>query len=377
MRVVMLCKACIVGMYQRKLEEIAVHEDIDLVVLVPPYWRDKRGMQPLERVHTTGYALKVLPTRFIGSYHLHYYPTLREELQALKPDLLHVDEEPYNLATWLAVRYAVALRVPSLFFTWQNIQRAYPPPFSFFERYVYEHVGFAIAGNQDALRVLRRKGFRGPARVLPQFGVDPHLFRPRPDLRASERPFTIGYAGGLIPEKGVDLLLQAVARLKGDWRLHIVGSGKEEPRLQKLARQLHIAQRITWTPRVPSTKMPEVYHQFDVLVLPSRTRANWKEQFGRVLIEAMACGIPVIGSTCGEIPHVIEDAGLVFPEGDVETLATHLQVLQEDPDLRRELGRKGRERVLQHYTHQRIAEETVRIYRHLAKDIGAVPTWRR
>ncbi len=376
MRVVMLCKACVVGMYQRKLEEIAAHEDIDLVVLVPPYWRDKRGMQKLERAHTKGYILKVIPARFIGSYHLHYYPTLREELHALQPDLVHVDEEPYNLATWLAVRYAVALRIPSLFFTWQNLLRTYLPPFSMFEHYVYKHVGFAIAGNQGALRVLRRKGFRGPARVLPQFGVDPDLFRPSPRHSSPSKPFTVGYAGGLVPEKGVDILLRAAARLKGDWQLHIVGDGPEKNRLQKLAHKLGISDRIQWTPRVPSTAMPDIYATFDVLVLPSRTRPNWKEQFGRVLIEAMACAIPVIGSTSGEIPHVIGPAGLVFPEEDVARLAEHLQTLQENPGLREELGQKGRERVLQHYTHQRIAQETVRIYRHLVEDIGAILTWR-
>ncbi len=376
MRVVMLCKACIVGMYQRKLEEIAAHEDIDLIVLVPPYWRDKRGIQKLERAHTQGYTLKVIPTRFIGSYHLHHYPTLREELNTLQPDLVHVDEEPYNLATWLAVRYAVAMHIPSLFFTWQNLMRTYPPPFSLFEHYVYKHVGFAIAGNQEALKVLRRKGFRGPARVLPQFGVDPDLFHPRPGERPPDEPFTIGYAGGLVPEKGVDLLLRAAARLSGKWQLHIVGDGREKTRLQKLAHKLGIADRIQWTPRVPSTEMPHIYWQFDVLVLPSRTRPNWKEQFGRVLIEAMACAVPVIGSTCGEIPHVIGDAGLIFPEDDIERLAEHLRALQENPTLRVELGQKGRERVLQHYTHQRIAQETVRIYHHLVEDIGAIPTWR-
>ncbi len=374
MRVVMLSKACIVGTYQRKLEEIAAHPDVEeLIVLVPPHWHERRNKQELERVHTTGYTLKVIPIRFSGSYHLHHYPTLRSELERLKPDIFHVDEEPYNLATWLAIRHANALRILSLFFTWQNLHRRYPFPFSLFERYVHDHANFAIAGNQEALEVLRRKGFRGPARVLPQFGVDPDLFHPRPDRKEEDRPFTIGFAGRLVPEKGVDILLKAAARLRGDWHLHIVGEGPARDTLQKLAVELGIAGRIEWRARVPSMDMPRVYHTFDVLVLPSRTRPNWKEQFGRVLIEAMACEVPVIGSTCGEIPHVIGDAGLVFPEEDVDTLATQLQALYEDRDLRRFLGGRGRERVLAHYTHQRIAEETVAIYRHLAHEIGAPP----
>ncbi|NPA91864.1 MAG: glycosyltransferase family 4 protein [Chloroflexi bacterium] len=365
MRVVILSKACIVGTYQKKLEEIARYEDIDLTVLVPPYWRDKRGFQPLERAHVEGYELRVLPIRLAGSYHLHFYPTLRRHLTELQPDVFHVDEEPYNVATWLAFRYGVELNIPTLFFTWQNIYRKYPFPFSMFERFVYEHARFAIAGNEDALRVLRRKGYKGPIRVLPQFGVDPEVFAPHPEWRDPERPFTIGYAGGLIHEKGVDILLRAAAQLSGDWRVHIVGSGKAGKGLRRLARKLGIDHRVRWQERVPSTEMPRVYHAFDVLVLPSRTRPSWKEQFGRVLIEAMACEIPVVGSTCGEIPRVIGDAGLIFPEEDVDALAEHLRHLQEDPALRRELARKGRERVLAHFTHARIAEESVAIYRHL------------
>jgi glycosyltransferase involved in cell wall biosynthesis len=99
------------------------------------------------------------------------------------------------------------------------------------------------------------------------------------------------------------------------------------------------------------------------LVLPSRTRPNWVEQFGRVLIEAMASGVPVVGSDSGEIPNVIGDAGLVFPEGDIGRLRAHLQSLIDDPGLWAALARRGRERVQARYTQARIAAETVQVYR--------------
>jgi glycosyltransferase involved in cell wall biosynthesis len=108
--------------------------------------------------------------------------------------------------------------------------------------------------------------------------------------------------------------------------------------------------------------MPEYYHRLDALVLPSRARPHWKEQFGRVLIEAMACGIPVVGSDSGEIPHVIGQAGLLFPEEDVEALTAHLGDLIADQGLRRELANKGRERALRHYTQKAIAEATHDVY---------------
>jgi glycosyltransferase involved in cell wall biosynthesis len=111
--------------------------------------------------------------------------------------------------------------------------------------------------------------------------------------------------------------------------------------------------------------MPDFYRSVDVLVLPSRTTPRWKEQFGRVLVEAMACETPVIGSDSGEIPYVIGRDGLIFPEDDIDALAAHLRSLQEDAALRRELGRRGRQRVLANYTQARIARATAEVYRQM------------
>ncbi|MCD6290679.1 MAG: glycosyltransferase family 4 protein, partial [Anaerolineae bacterium] len=180
-----------------------------------------------------------------------------------------------------------------------------------------------------------------------------------------ERPFIVGYAGGLIPEKGVDVLIRAVARLSGDWQLRLVGDGTERPRLERLARRLGVADRVAFLPRLVSADMPDFYRQLHVLVLPSRDRPNWREQFGRVLVEAMACGVPVIGSDCGEIPRVVGNAGLVFHQDDVEALRAHLDRLQHEPQWRRRLGQRGRARVLAHFTHDRVAAATVDVYRAL------------
>ncbi|MBI5303377.1 MAG: glycosyltransferase family 4 protein [Chloroflexi bacterium] len=369
MRVVMVSKALVVGQYQTKAEEIAKHPDIELVVVVPPAWRDERGILPLERVHTRGYDLSVAPIRFNGQFHLHYYPTLPTLLEQIKPDLVHIDEEPYNLATFFALRAAQRVRAKSLFFTWQNLARRYPPPFAWMEAYVLRHSDYALAGNAESVDVLRAKGYHGKASVIPQFGVDQTSFSPRPTTQrpndATTQLFRIGYVGRFVAEKGVALLLRAVAPLSGEWELRLLGSGPEQARLETLARELGIASRVVFESWVASTEMPERLRALDALVLPSITRPNWKEQFGRVLIEAMACAVPVIGSTCGEIPHLIGDAGLIFPEGDAPTLTAHLAALRDDPTRRAELGARGRARVLAQYTQTRIAAETSRVYRAL------------
>jgi glycosyltransferase involved in cell wall biosynthesis len=123
--------------------------------------------------------------------------------------------------------------------------------------------------------------------------------------------------------------------------------------------------RVEFTGRVPSVRLPEVYRQMDLLVLPSRTTPTWKEQFGRVLIEAMASGVPVVGSSSGEIPHVIGTAGLVYPEGNVPALRSTLAGLLASPVRRAELGRQGRARVLEHYTQQRIVQQYLEVYREM------------
>ncbi len=130
----MVSKALVVGAYQRKVEELAQQADIALTVIVPPSWREGRNLERLDRAHTHGYALIVAPLAFNGQFHLHFYPTLGRLLQQLRPDLLHMDEEPYNLATWLALRQGQAVGARCLFFTWQNLIRRFPPPFDHFER---------------------------------------------------------------------------------------------------------------------------------------------------------------------------------------------------------------------------------------------------
>ena len=367
MHVVMISKACIVGTYQRKLEELARLPGLRLTVIVPPSWRDSRGVTPLERVYTQGYDLLVTPLALNGHFHLHFYPRLGRLLRHLDPELLHIDEEPYNLATWQAMRFAHRRSVPACFFTWQNLRRAYPPPFRWFERSSYARSTHAIAGNHEAASVLEDKGYTGPVSVIPQFGVDPVLFSPsRGASGASDRGLAVGYAGGLVPEKGVDLILKAAAGLPTlGWSLVIAGEGAQRGQLQSLAEGLGISKNVRFLGRVASTQMPDFYRSLDVLVLASRTQHNWKEQFGRVLVEAMACGVAVVGSDSGEIPHVIGEAGLIFPEGDASALRGQLTRLLDEPVLRRELSRQARQRVLDRYTQERVALATYAAYQQM------------
>lgn len=367
----MISKACIVGTYQKKLEELARFDDVELTVIVPPYWRDERRVMPLERVYTQGYRLIVEPMLLNGHFHLHFYPDLGKHVRRLQPDIVHIDEEPYNLATFQAMRLAKRAGAKALFFTWQNLKRTYPFPFNLIEDYNLKKADYAIAGNQEAMEVWRGKGYKGPIKVIPQFGVDPEIYKPdKSQISNLKSQFTIGYVGRLVEEKGVQVLLQAVTGLVGEWRLRILGSGPMQSQLEALARQLDIIEQMSFESPIPSAQMPAFYNQLDTLALPSLTRPHWKEQFGRVLVEAMACGVPVVGSRSGEIPHVIGQAGLTFTEGDAQELRARLAQLMDTPTLRADLARRGRVRVLAHYTQAKIAAETHEVYRQLLTTAG-------
>lgn len=367
MRVLMLSKACIVGIYQRKLEDMAAQDpDMQLRVLVPPSWRDERGETQLERVYSTGYDLRETPIRLNGNYHLHYYPAFNRHLKDFRPDVVHIDEEPYNLSTWLAIRAAKQAGHKALFFSWQNIIRRYPIPFNSMEQAVLKHADYAIAGTQSAADVWRAKGYAGPMTVIPQFGVDPALFHPPTTAATANRAVQIGYAGRLWHGKGLDLLIEALGTLLDlDWTLQLVGSGPEKQNLDALIRKLDLEERIQRRPWLPSVQMPEFMRQLDILVLPSRTLSSWKEQYGRVLIEAMASQVSVIGSDSGAIPDVIGKGGLVFPEGNIKTLADQLRRLIVDPLLRATLGQQGRQRIVEHFTQAQVAKQTLAVYREL------------
>src|SRR5215470_5709501 len=173
MRVLMISKALVAGTSQRKLEEIAKLPGVELTLVTPSYWQSDDGSkQTLERLYTSGYRMIETPIKFNGNFHLHYYPQLGRIMREVRPEVVHIDEEPYNLATYLAMRLARRLHARALFFTWQNLYRDYPPPFRQMELYNYRHAAAALAGNRDARHVLKHKGFGGPIYIIPQFGFD-------------------------------------------------------------------------------------------------------------------------------------------------------------------------------------------------------------
>jgi glycosyltransferase involved in cell wall biosynthesis len=359
----MISKALVVGAYQRKAEELA-RLGVDLMVVVPPSWILEGKPQKLEREYTAGYQLVVDPVAFNGHFHVHCYPLLRRRFIQFRPDIVHIDEEAYNLATFQALLLARQHGARSVFFTWQNIDRRYPFPFSAMERYALSRADYCIAGNEEAAEIQRGRGFRKGMRVIPQFGVDPGLFQP--DTRGHEG-FIIGFSGRLVEQKGLWVLCDAFEQLPADSRLLLVGSGPLDGPLRARAAAHGWSDRLTIT-WAPSAEMAGLYGHMDCLALPSMTTQAWKEQFGRAAVEAMACQVPVVGSDSGEIPNVLGDAGVLVPEGDAGALAAAIRMLRDDGGKRRELGEKARQRVLGRFTQEHVARQTLEVYAEIIEE---------
>ena len=288
---------------------------------------------------------------------LHFHPFFPHLFSQIKPDLVFVVEEPFSVMGWLATFWCRRSfpNVPVILYTYQNIYKKYPPPFCFMENYVLREVDRILTSDSQSGQVITRKGYDKQWDTMP-LGVDLDHFNYRTPHSGSAL-FTVGYVGRLADEKGIDTLLWALEGLEDTIRLRIVGDGPARYRLELMARELGVHNRVAFLGPVANEELPAIYHEFDALVLPSKTTKWWKEQFGRVLAEAMACGLPVIGSDSGAIPEVIGDAGLIFPEDKPFQLANRISLLYHDSQLRNSLSLKGRVRAEQHFSAERVAKK--------------------
>jgi glycosyltransferase involved in cell wall biosynthesis len=371
MRIVLVSKTFVADAAQRQLEWLAQQSDVELTLITPRAWRmDDGRIWTFTPTYTSGYQARPLELRFNGHYHHYAWLGLGRLIDELRPDLMHIDEEPYNYAGFQAQRIASVRRIPTIFVALQSIYRRYPPPYSLFEQYNYRRAAHIISVNSDVEAVIRRKGYSGRSSVFYVYGVDPEIVYSRPREARMGDQFVVGYVGRLLFDKGLGVLIEAIASLPPSYRLRLVGGGPDRDALEQLATSKGAAQRVEFAGAVSSQEIPQAFAEMDVMALPSLTRRNWKEQFGRVLIEAMACETPVIGSDSGEIPNVIGDAGLVTPEGDATALAAAIARLGSDPALRVDLARRGRQRVLERFTQEQVARRIVALYHEVLNGAG-------
>ena len=382
MRILVISHAAVIPPYREKWSLLTRrHPDTSITIVTPRGWTEGcqfRESQPLE---SDRFVVCPLSVRFQGKQFIHHYIDLEATMRIAQPDLIHLDEEPSSLVARqvCVARNRVHPSVPLVFMTWENINQQH----SFFsrrrhlhkacEKVVYRTATRAIAGSEPARTVLLQRGFCKPIDVFSTLCVDTNRFRPRNTDNARKSlglpPPIVGYVGRLIPEKGVHLLLMATAAHREKWSVLVVGDGPDRERLLSFAKEAGIANRLRIDTQISIPECPEWMNAMDVLVLPSMTTPLWKEQFGRVLVEAMASGVPVIGSSSGSIPNVMGDAGLIFREGDADHLAQQLHKLLNDPQLASHLRERGLRRASTLFSNEATSDRLLDTYRSVLQQV--------
>lgn len=376
MKVLSITRTAVVTSHRERFKALSRFRDIELTVVAPAYWVEGYRKICTVKDREEPYNLITLPTFSWGlpwgtlknvSY---IYRNLGEIIERLKPDIIDVVEEPYSLVTahTLHLKERLCPSAKFIFYSAQNIKKIYPIPFRTAERYVFRKSNFAFPVSGEVKDVLLRKGFSRGMEVIP-WGIDPAVFKRLQVNKLKEelnlRRFTIGFVGRLVKEKGILDLMRAVSGLGGDFSLLIVGSGPLKDRIIKIAHRLNISNQVIIQQGCRREDIPKYLSAMDLLVVPSRSTRHWKEQFGRVIIEAWGCLVPVIGSNSGHIPELIGQAGLIFEEGDVLDIRAKIKQIKKNIRLRLQLIERGKIQLRENYTWEKVGEKIYNIYQNL------------
>ena len=387
MRVLVASHTYIVDLNRDKLRELAkLHPDIEVTIVVPRRWKPG-GVQNkiIESEYLREGSFQVVPVSNFSQNNqglLTFGADLLGLLREFQPDIIQVEQGSKSLAyaQFITLNRLLGLKAKMVFFTWWNLPYELKWPIAALEAYNLRHTDGIVVGNQDGADILRDRGYKGPIEIMPQLGVDESLFHPHPvpelrqQLGLNPDNFVVGYVGRFVEEKGLRTLSQALESIsEHPWKWLLLGRGPLQEEIQAWAASRGWSDRLIWVESVPHDDVQRYINLLDVLVLPSETTyrfktltsVGWKEQFGHVLIEAMACRVPVIGSDSGEIPHVISEGGLVFAEGNVAELKTCLKKLIEQPDAAGEIARRGYERAIEQYTNKALAHKLLTFYKQL------------
>jgi len=358
------------------LRELARDESFDISVAAPAYFHGDLRPLTLEP-EPAGSRLTIIPLRAYLTRSVHvfaYHPAdLRRVVSNGDYDVVHAWEEPYILGGY---QIASALRgspARFCFRTAQNNVKRYPPPFGHFEGAVLARAQRWIAGGQLVYDAMCRKGFPAETGTVLTLSVDTTEFTPSTaESRAMAKRAmgltgpVIGYLGRFTKPKGIPLLLQAmdIVGMGRPWTLLLLGSGPLEDSIHRWAAKRGIAERVR-VQLVRHDEVSGVLPAMDVMVAPSQTAPNWREQFGRMSIEAFAAGVPLIASDSGEIPTVAGDAAIIVPERDAHGFASAICRLLDSPDDCAELVRRGYLRA-ERYSSRQLARQFAEFYRELA-----------
>jgi glycosyltransferase involved in cell wall biosynthesis len=375
MRVLRIWHAAVVPEYRKKIFHLSKMPNVVLTLLVPPCWREGGSdvlYQSQDEIDTSFETQigKTLNTNNIRRYI--FRTQLFNCMRTLQPDIIDLEEEPFSFVAAQVLLFRGILNLDSrlIFHSAHNIERKMEPIFEYIQNSTLRKSQAAIVRNKEAGERLLKRGFGGPI-IYSANGVDLTYFSPGNSSNLAKKlgiagKETVGFVGKLKSGKGILTLLRAFQQLHKDTILIIVGEGHLKEEIQTFINTNKLENNVMLTGPLSHKTMPEYYRLMDVCVLPSETKMHWKESFGRTLVEAMACGIPVIGSSSGAIPDTIGNAGLIFPEGDSNSLMALIRKVLKDKDLRTQLREAGLARA-QEFSWEKIAQKNHQAYLEVMK----------
>ena len=356
---------------------MAANSSMQLTVVVPERLAVDKVYNPSgwlevgQECESDGYRLASVPLIDPRRYNLGFKgECLRQVLRKARADIVHVWDEAVShclyQVSWLRLLASRKSRV--LFYGFQNIPFKWGVLGKLIWKSTWTQVAGGVAANNEALTILSQAGFprnRPMERIF--WGIPTDIFRPM-DKHALKRELNleyehiIGYVGRLVHEKGLAWLLAAMKQLPTNVHCLIVGSGPMRGELELWSELPSLTGRVHLLDAKPAEELPRYLNCMDALAVPSLTTVEWKEQYGRVIAEAMACGVPVVGSDSGAIPEVVDSAGLIIPEGDTSALAEALHRAIFD-EVRAHLIKQGLQRVKEELSVQAMGRRLTDFYR--------------
>lgn len=370
-RLITIAHSYVVALNRRLGQEMAKvgQPDWDVHVVAPSFIHGDLRPIPFEQSPDDPKNISIIKTYCSKSTHVMAYGLALKQILAQGWDIVHAWEEPYILAGG-QIAFWTPKSARLVYSSFQNIPKRYPPPFSCIERYAMRRAAGWVAFSHSVQAALRnRYAYSGKPSSVITVGVDTDMFRPDSASRVRIRselgwgidgPPVLGFLGRFVEEKGLRLLMQVLDKLPTAWRSLFVGGGPLEPHLRDWSARF--PDRVRIVTGVPHNRVPAYLNAMDLLVAPSQTTPRWKEQFGRMIIEAFAVGVPVIGSDSGEIPYVIRDSGLVVAERDTEGWIRALAGMVNSPLMRQHFRAIGIQRAQDEFSWPVVARKHLQFF---------------
>jgi glycosyltransferase involved in cell wall biosynthesis len=388
LNLIIISHAYVYSAYRAKIEALSEYYDLNITLITPEFGLEGGGQKVYaEQYEDKQYRHIILSGYFTGKLNFFVFKNLKSTLQSLNPGIILLEEEYWTQiaaqVTYVTKKFfphtkLILLSQENICHIWEKeaetlYQKFRYASFHFIEKYVLSRLDGLIFQFpevwQDFENHIDNLGFKGKRGILPQLGVDynrfadnsPQLQEIRTELELDDNTFIYGYIGRITPEKGIEDMIHAFENWdKDNTKLIIIGNGDTEyvNQIKQLVSTLKLDDIVIFKNAITFEDIPAYFQLFNISLLLSHTTPIWKDQFGRVLVESMAAGTPVIGSDSGAIPLVIGETGYIVAEKDILSTREALNDAYTNKEKYKLLSKSSQARANTEFSYEAIALKT-------------------